>query len=127
MKDVRIQKSKLIEIISKNRAEHRDVFLKARVKYREVAIDLLDRHLKLVREGRPFVNNDFVSLIEPEDHTGAYDRALKMLELEVDDIVTLSAADCCDLVQDQWNWSRQWAHSNLRYTDSPKLRSLAED
>ncbi|MGD0815892.1 MAG: hypothetical protein ABSA83_20045 [Verrucomicrobiota bacterium] len=126
MKDVRIKKEQLVQIVKKNRQEHRDIFLKAQEKYREVAIALLDKQLKAAREGKPFVLAEFTHLVQPEDHSHDYDRALRMLELEVEDVVTLTTADFANLVQDQWNWSRQWAVSNMRYTDSPKFRSAME-
>ena len=120
---VRIKKEQLVQIVKKNRQEHRDIFLKSQEKYREVAIALLDKQLKAAREGKPFVLAEFTQLVQPQDHSHDYDRALRMLELEVEDVVTLTTADFANLVQDQWNWSRQWAASNMRYTDSPKLRS----
>jgi len=47
-----------------------------------------------------------------------------MLVLSVDDVITLNRADFANLVQDQWQWTQQWATSTSRYVDSPKLRSL---
>jgi hypothetical protein len=124
MKEVRLQKAKLMEIIRKNREEHHAIFLEAQKKYREVAIKLLDRQLSAAREGKPFVLRQFVELVQPVDHTADYDRAIQMLELSVDEVITLSTADFSNLVQDQWQWSRQWATSASHYVDSPKLRSL---
>jgi hypothetical protein len=126
MKDVRIKKEQLVQIVKKNRQEHREIFLKAQEKYREVAIALLDRQLKAAREGKPFMLAEFIHLVQPEDHSQDYDRALRMLELEVDDVVTLTMPEFANLVQDQWNWSRQWATNTSRYTDSPKFRAAME-
>ena len=123
MKDVRINKKALKEIILKNRKEHRDIFLAAQEKYREQAIKILDGQLQAAREKRPFALRQIIELVQPEDHTGEYDRVLQMLDLEVEDIVTLSAAEFSNLVQDQWEWSRRWALSHAAYTDSPKVRS----
>jgi hypothetical protein len=127
MKDVRIKKNDLIGIIMKNRDEHREIFLAAQKKYREIVITLLDEKLRTAREGKPFVLREIVALVEPVDHTRDYDRALQMLDLEVEAIVVLSTADFSNLVQDQWQWSHQWAVSNSRYTDSPKFRSLIDE
>jgi hypothetical protein len=124
MRDVRIKKSTLVSRITANRMEHRALFLKAQEGYRAAAIAALDEQLKLARDGKPFVLTELVQLIAPEDHTRDYDRALQMLDMEVEDVVTLSTADFANLVQDQWQWSRQWAFSNSRYSDSPKLRSM---
>jgi hypothetical protein len=122
-----MSKAKLLAILKTNRDEHRDIFLKAQKAYRQRAIEVLDQQLRLAREGKSFVLAEIIQLAAPEDHTGDYDRAIKMLEFSVDKTVVLSAADFSNLVQDQWSWSRQWAFSNSRYVDSPKLRSLMSD
>ena len=127
MKEVRMEKAKLLAILKKNRDEHREIFLEAQKAYRQRAIEVLDQQLKLARDGKQFVLQEIVQLVAPEDHTGDYDRAIKMLEFTVDETIVLSAADFSNLVQDQWAWSRQWAFSNSRYVDSPKLRSLMSD
>ena len=124
MQEVRLQKAKLLEIIRKNREEHHAIFLEAQIKYREVAIKLLDRQLAAAREGKPFVLRQFIELVQPVDHTADYDRAIQMLELSVDDVITLTALDFSNLVQDQWQWTQQWATSTSRYVDSAKLRAL---
>jgi len=126
MKEVRIEVVKLTDIITKNRTEHREIFLKAQEKYREKVILALDEQLKAARDGNGFDLRNLVQLTPPSDHTSDYDRALKMLELSVDGTVVLSTADFSNLVQDQWDWSRSWAASNSRYTDSPKFRSLMD-
>jgi hypothetical protein len=124
MQEVRLKKAKLLEIIGKNREEHHAIFLEAQKKYREVAIKLLDRQLAAAREGKPFMLHEFVALVQPVDHTTDYDRAIQMLELSVDDVITLNRADFVNLVQDQWQWTQQWATTSSRYVDSAKLRAL---
>lgn len=126
MKEVRIKKDKLLQILNKNWDEHREIFLAAQVEYRKQAVALLDEQLALARTGQPFVLSKIVELVSPEDHTNDYERAIQMLELSVDDTIVLSTADFANLVQDQWSWSRQWAHSNSRYVDSPKFRSIED-
>ena len=124
MKEVRVSKTKLLAVLTANRNDHREIFLKAQTAYRQRAIEVLDQQLKLAREGAPFTLLEVVQLVAPEDHTDEYDRARLMLQYSEDETIVLSAADFTNLVQDQWNWSRQWAHSNIRYVDSPKLRAL---
>jgi hypothetical protein len=127
MKEVRMQKAKLMAIVKKNREEHRQIFIDAQKAYRQRAIEVLDQQLKLARDGQPFTLRTVIELVAPEDHTRDYDRAIQMLELSVDKTITLSTADFANLVQDSWNWSRQWALSNSRYTVSPKFSSLMDE
>lgn len=116
MKQVRIKKEQLLTILKKNRAEHRTIFLEAQKAFRAVAIKGLDAQLKAARTGRPFELANLVSLVAPEDHTKEYDRSIQMLEMSVDTEITVDEREFTNYVQDVWNWSREWAGSNLRYT-----------
>lgn len=127
MNEVRIQKEKLIAILTKNRSEHRDIFLAAQKKYREVVIEILDEQLKLAREGKPFLLARLTMLSAPQDHTKEYDTILRMLELSLDDVVTLSNSQFTQLVEDRWGWSRSWAASNSPYVTSSKLQEINDE
>jgi len=127
MKQVRVKKEELLSILRKNKAEHRDIFLKAQVKFREAAIEELDRMLKAAREGQPFVLERIARLIQPKDYTGEYDRAIKMLEMSVDTAVEVTAQEFQNFVQDVWNWSRDWALSNSKYVQSGKFTGLLDE
>ena len=122
MQELRLQMVKLLEIIGKNREAHHAIFLEAEKRYREVAIKLFNRQIAAAREGKPFVLGEFIDLVQPVDRTADFDRAIQMLEIEVEDAVTLSTAGFSNFVLGQWNWSRQWAMSNSRHADSPKFR-----
>jgi hypothetical protein len=106
MKQVRINKSKLLEILKKNRADHRGIFLEAQKTFRAVAIKALDEQLKAARSGKPFELARLVSLAAPEDHTADYDRSIQMLEMSVDTDIVVSEQEFTNYVQDIWHWSR---------------------
>jgi len=127
MKQVRVKKDDLLGILKKNKAEHREIFLKAQEKFREVAIKELDRMLKAAREGQPFVLERIARLIQPKDYTGEYDRAIKMLEMSVDETIEITSAEFQNFVQDIWNWSRDWALSNSGYVKSGKFAGLLDE
>ena len=131
MKQVRVAKSKLLAILKKNRAEHREVFIQAQKTFRVVAIKALDAQLKSARKGRPFELANLVRLTAPEDHTADYDRSIQMLEMSVDTEIVVDEREFQNYVQDIWNWSREWATSNMRYTNKNsrhygKLSALSE-
>lgn len=124
MEKITIKKEKLKEIIVKNRAEHRDIFLKAQGRYREEVIKQLDSMLADARDGKRI--RVAINLVEPQDHTDDYDRAIKMLELAEEESMVLSEVDIACYVMDQWGWSRNWAVSNMRYVpESAKLQQLS--
>lgn len=115
MKQIRVEKVKLLEILKKNRSEHRGIFIEAQKKFRQVAIKALDAQLKAARSGKPFVLTNLAVLEAPQDHTADYDRSIQMLEMSVDDSITVDEREFQNYVQDIWQWSREWAVSNMRY------------
>jgi len=78
MKDIRVQRIELLGKIKANRALHRDIFQRALVKFRERALEELDRRLLDIRHGRKI--DLYIGLPRPEDHTADYDRVIQMLE-----------------------------------------------
>lgn len=122
MKEVTIKKSELIAILTKNRSEHRDIFIEARAKFRAAAITALDAMMDLAKQDKPFKLNSLALMTQPADYTREYDRAIKMLELSVHENITISEEEFRHFVMDQWNWSHNWALSNSGYSTSPKLR-----
>ena len=117
MKQIRVDKAQLLKILQKNRAEHRATFLEAQKTFRVVAIKALDAQLKAARKGRPFELTRLVSLTAPEDHTVDYDRSIQMLEMSVDQQITVDEREFQNYVQDVWNWSRDWASNSLAYVN----------
>lgn len=113
MNTVTVKKDDLIATVSKNRDEHRAIFLAAQDRYREKVIELLDSRLRQVRDGRP-IDRSF-TLPEPVDYTAEYDAALQMLTWEVNDEVTLDQDSFRQLVLNQWHWARNFAANTSSY------------
>lgn len=127
MNSVKVKKSDLLDILKQNKAEHKGIFLKAQEKFREVAIKELDRQLAAARENKPFVLERITRLVAPKDYTGVYEQAIKMLEMSVEDVIEITSQEFQNFVQDRWDWSRDWAFSNSRYTRSPKFAGLVTE
>lgn len=113
MQSVKVKRAKLLTAITKNRAAHRALFLKAQEGYREVVIGLLDEMLADARDGKPVRTR--VRVQAPEDHTEDYDRVIDMLTMSVDQTVTLSATDFNRYVRDKWEWTAAALWKNTTY------------
>lgn len=109
----KINKSELIGVLTANRDGHREKFLAAQEAYRARVIEMLDQRLADAREGRR-IDLAF-RLPVPEDHTADYDREIRMLEMEVDENVTLDSRLFDQLVMDNWAWSPAFAATNAAY------------
>lgn len=122
MQKITVRKTELREIIQANRDEHREIFEEAVEAFKARCIEELESRLKDVRAGRKI--NMMISLPVPEDHTEDYDRALRMLELSIDDEIDLTEEDVAQYVQDDWSWSRAWAANTGSYSNSAKFAGM---
>ena len=113
MKPILVKRDELLEKISANRERHREVFLKAQEIFRERVIEELDRMLADARNGRKIKIH--LGLLEPEDHTDDYDRAIRMLRMETRAEIEIEEADFAVYVMDQWRWKTAWASNTLAY------------
>ena len=113
MKPILVKRGELLDKINANREKHREIFLKAQEKFRERAIEELDRMLADARQSRKIKIH--VGLSEPEDHTEDYDRAITMLKMETREEIEIEEADFTVCVMDQWRWKQAWASNTLAY------------
>jgi len=103
MNTVKVKREELLAKVRSNRDAHRTLFLKAQEGYRKLVIEELDRMLQDAKDGLSIRRS--VTLTEPSNHVKDYDRVVTMLEMSVDDTITLDAQDFDRYVMDSWDWS----------------------
>ncbi len=114
MEEITVKKSRLIEIITKNRTEHRAIFDEACVGYAKMMEQELETRLKEIRSGKKIVR--ITAMAVPEDHTGDYDRVLKMLDLAEETEIVLQERDVAMYIMDDWQWKQNFLISNSHYS-----------
>ena len=114
MRQVTVQKGALVKVVQENRGEHRKIFEEAVEGYKKRAVELLEEHIARIKKGK--IERVAVSLPVPEDHTADYDRVLKMLDMSVDENVTLDETAFAEYVMDDWGWQRQFLTSSSAYS-----------
>jgi DNA polymerase II small subunit/DNA polymerase delta subunit B len=118
METVKIRKEELLEALKKNRATHRKIFEEAQEGYREEAIKLLDKALDDARKGKEI--KTFIQLQAPIDQTKDYDRAIRMIEMSVEDVIEIDEKDFACYIMDDWDWKRQFLTTNAFYSKTLK-------
>lgn len=113
MHEVTVKTADLLEKVKENRGGHRAIFDQAIEVYRQRAIDEIERILDDAKNGRKIIRA--IGLIEPKDYTKEYDRAIAMLEMTVDEEITISAQDFAQFVMDDWAWKEQFTTSTAAY------------
>lgn len=114
MNTVKVEKSKLLEVVRANRENHKKIFTEAQENYRTAVIAELDRMLAEAKSGARI--RRAVSLVEPIDQTREYDSAIRMLEMSTDDVIELTTSQFNNLVLDDWSWRHQFLASNRLYS-----------
>jgi hypothetical protein len=116
MQNITVDKGKLLDTLRQNREDHRLLFLKAQDKYRERVIEELDRRLADARAGRKI--DIYISLPEPEDHTGSFDQAITMVEWAEGSTMDLSEKDVQRYILNKWEWQHSFAANTQSYLGS---------
>lgn len=116
LKEVTINKEEAIKRLTENRAKHRKIFEEAVEGFKKRAEEALSDTLERVQKGK--IEAVQVYLPRPVDHTKDYDREITMLQLSVDDTVTLSQADFASFVMDDWAWRREFVTTNAAYSET---------
>lgn len=100
MQNITVSKKDLLETLTTKRGEHRSVFDKAQVAYREQVIQT------------------WIDLPEPKDYTDEFDKAIAMVEWQVGDTIELSERDFQRYVLNQWEWAGAFAATTSTYLGS---------
>ena len=118
MREIKVNKAELLKKLRENRNEHRAIFEEALEGYRAEAIRLLDKALADAKKGRKIIT--YIHLQEPVDQTKDYDRAIGMLEMCVDNEITVTSQEYAQYVMDDWSWKEQFLATNTFYTEMKK-------
>lgn len=126
MHKVTVNRKKLLGTLINNKHEHIAAYAEAITEYRHELVvflkDQLDKLASRIDEIEecetldiPNIHFDKPKPVSYEDH---YIRAIKMLEMSVDDHITLTPEEFACYVMDQWDWKKQFVHTNTLYSKS---------
>ena len=116
MRSVKVQKSELLEIVRKNQIKHVKEFEEAVKDYKKAAIKVAKEHVDLAKSG----DLDQIAKIKampqrPFSYEDSYNRAIRMLELSVEDVIELEEDIFNQLVLDEWTWKHAFVASGALY------------
>ena len=114
MKEITIKKSKLVDKINENMTIHVKEYKELHILYTQEAILRLQVLLQNIQKNSHNVSL-YVDLVEPTSSEDSYRTALEMLELEVNENVTISEQEFKQYIKDEWHWSRSFELSKSAY------------
>ena len=116
MRSVKVEKAELLDIVRKNQKKHVKDFEESVKDYKKAAIKVAKEHVDLAKSG----DLEQIAKIrampaKPTSYEKEYDRAIRMLELSVDDTIELEDEIFNQLVLDEWSWKHAFVASGALY------------
>ena len=116
MKNVRIEKYMLLNILRDNKEKHIKDYNESVIDYKNAVLKVAKRNLELAETG------DMESMIKfrvfpqkPTSYEQEYNRSIRMLELSVDDTIELDNTLFNQLVLDEWQWKSSFVSTSTLY------------
>jgi len=116
MRDVKINRDELLTIVRANKEKHI-------ADYDESVIDFRAAVLKIAKQNLKLAQSDDVAEIAkirpipmmPVSYADSYTRAIRMLELSVEEVIEVDATTFNQLVLDEWQWKQQFTAMSSTY------------
>lgn len=116
MKAVKINKDELLEIVRANKEKHITDFAEAVDDYKEVVLKICNANLKKAATADLDAFTKIKSMPHaPQSYDDEYTRAIRMLELSVDEIIEVEQDVFNQLVLDEWHWKSNFTMMNATY------------
>lgn len=105
MRNVKMNKDELLAIVRENKAKHIAEYNESVEDYKVLALNITKHNLKLVKTGdleKIATARNIPSA--PRSYEGAYTKAIRMLELSVEEVIEIDETVFNQLVLDEWSW-----------------------
>jgi len=118
MESVTVKTHDLLDILKKNRDEHRGQFEEAIDGYKAECLEQLELRICQLKAGKR-ISMAF-SMPEPQDMTSEFDNIINLLEICVDSEVEITTAEARGYLMNEWDWLARATMSNARYIGTGK-------
>jgi hypothetical protein len=116
MKSIKMERLELLSIVQANKIKHIQEFTESVEDFKNLVLQIAVANLKLAKTGDL---NEFKKIknspTPPTSYEDSYKRAIRMLELSVEDIIEVEEDVLNQLVLDEWSWKRSFSVTNTMY------------
>lgn len=119
MKSINVKREELLDALRANRQKHATEAQEAKAGYLIQVEKGLRKALRDLKSGKITTT---LNLHAPIDNTADYDRAIKMMEMSVDENIELNEQEFRQYVQDEWSWRAAAALLNSTYAAVGKAK-----
>lgn len=116
MNAIKMKRVELLIIVRENMAKHVTEYLEAVEDYKKLVLKQSLDNLDMAKTG----DLDTFSRIKsvpsrPNSYESSYRRAVRMLELSIEDVIEIEEDVFNQLVLDEWSWKHSFVASNSMY------------
>lgn len=116
MRSVKMKRDELLGIVKENKIKHISEYEEAVNDYKALAVKITKENAKLANTGDLNKIKDIRGVPSaPRSYETDYNRAARMLELSVEDVIELEDDVFNQLVLDEWSWKQAFSTSNSSY------------
>lgn len=116
MRNVKINKDELLGIVRANKEKHIAEFKDSVTDYTAAALKIAQENLKLAKSGDVEKIAKIKSMpTKPISFEDSYTRAIRMLELSVEDVIEVEEDIFNQLVLDEWTWKHTFVANSTMY------------
>jgi hypothetical protein len=118
LKSVNVNRTDLLQKLKENRDKHVEEYNVALEGYKIEVRKVIDEAVAQVKAGE--FDSKSLYLVEsmPENHLGDYEQVIAMMEISIDDVINLEAAEVQQYVLDQWHWKHSFSATTAKYASN---------
>ena len=112
----KLKKDELLKIVRENKEKHIKDYNESVSDYKKAVLKIAKSNLELAKTGKIEEIIKFrVVPSKPSSYENEYNRAIRMLELSVEDIIELQSDIFNQLVLDEWQWKSSFVSTSTLY------------
>lgn len=116
MNSVKMDRKQLLGIVKENLEKHLTAYAEAVEDYKAGALKISTANLKIAKTGDIEKFNQIKALPQaPRSYEKEYNRAIRMFELSVEDVIDIEQDVFNQLVLDEWSWKNQFVAAGALY------------
>lgn len=116
MNAIKMKRTELLVIVRENMAKHVKEYLEAVEDYKKLVLKQCTDNLKVAKSGDLDTFQKIKTLPpRPNSYESSYKRAIRMLELSIEDVIEVEEDVFNQLVLDEWSWKNSFTTSNSLY------------
>ena len=116
MNAIKMKREELLGIVRENKEKHIAEFIEAVADYKKLVLQIAQGNVKLAKtlDLESFKKMKSVPAA-PVSYEDSYKRAIRMLELSVEDVIEVEEDVFNQLVLDEWTWKRSFTTASMSY------------